>query len=85
MLSSVPSFPMLQQRRVDNGLTARWLIDPEDGPSSRRACPKGVCVVLTAALPDDSQTISAVPLARNTVLQDCLIAHGFRPWVSSVG
>ena len=58
VLSSVPSLPMLQQRHMDNGLTTRWLIDPEDGPSSRRACPKGVYVVLTAALPDDSQTIS---------------------------
>ena len=56
---------------MDNGLTARYLIDPEDGPSSRQACPKGVYVVLTAALPDDAQTICAVPLGHNTVPQDC--------------
>ena len=48
VLSSVPSRPLLQQRHMDNGLTARWLIDPEDGPSSRQACPKAVYVVLTA-------------------------------------
>ena len=76
VLSSVPSLPMLQQRHMDNGLTARWLIDPEDGPSSRQACPKGVYVVLTAALPDDSQTICAVPLAHNTVPQDCQSSGG---------
>ena len=70
-LSSVPSLPLLQQRHMDNGLTARWLIDPEHGPSSRQACPKGVYVALTAALPDDVQTISAVPLGHNTVPQDC--------------
>ena len=56
---------------MDNRLTARWLIDREYGASSRQACPKGVYVVLTAALPDDPQTICAVPLGRNTVPQDC--------------
>ena len=88
---------MLQQRHMDDGLTARWSIDPEDGPSSRQACPKGVYVVLTAALPDGSQTISAVPLAHNTVPQDCsriLEERTIRPsyydrgddtWIPSVG
>ena len=45
VLSSVPSLPMLQQRHMDDGLTARWLIDPEDGPPSRQACPKGMCAL----------------------------------------
>ena len=97
ILRSVPSLPLLQQRHMDNGLTARWLIDPEDGPSSRQACPKGVYVVLTAALPDDAQTISAVPVGRHTVPQDCakiLEERTIRPsyydrgddsWIPSLG
>ena len=71
VLSLLPSLPMLQQRHMDDGLTARWLIDPEDGPPSRQACPKGVYVVLTTTLPDDPQTICAVPLGHSTVPQDC--------------
>ena len=97
MLSSLTSLPVLQQRHMDNGLTAGWLIDPEGGPSSRLACPKGVYVVLTAALPDDAQTICAVPLGRNTVPQDCakiLEERTIRPsyndrgddtWIPSLG
>ena len=97
VLSSVPSLPVLQQRHMDNGLTARWLIDPEDGPSGRQACPKGVYVVLTASLPDDAQTICAVPLGHNTVPQDCatiLEERTIRPsyydrgddtWIPSLG
>ena len=67
VLSSVPSLPMLH-----DGLTARWLIDPEDdGPPSHQACPKGVYDVLATTLPDDPQTICAMPLGHNTFPQDC--------------
>ena len=94
VLSSVPMF---QQRHMDDGLTARWLIDPEDGPPSRQACPKRVYVVLTTTLPDDPQTICAVPLGHSTVPQDCakiLKERTIRPsyydrgddtWIPSLG